>query len=86
MPLATIFALRGMLFEKCAETFVRERLDEAAYVTVAELRLGLALELWLRNLDRDDGDETLAHVVALERLVSPCPTSCSPQRSCSPFA
>ena len=41
-------------------------LDEAGDRRVAELRLRLALELRVLELDRDDGGEPLAHVLALE--------------------
>jgi len=55
------FAARGVLSKECAELFVHERLDRAAYVGI-ELALGLAFELGLRELDADDGDEALADV------------------------
>ena len=45
------------------------RVHERSHVAVAELGLGLALELRLLELDRNDGGQALAGVLALERLV-----------------
>jgi hypothetical protein len=58
-----------MLFQVDREPVVHERLDDALHLAVAEPRLGLTLELRLRDLDADDRRQTLAHVVALEALV-----------------
>ena len=59
---------RRVLFEKRAEPIVDDALDDALDFGVAELRLGLALELRLRNLDRDDGRHAFADVVAADAL------------------
>src|SRR5262249_28990279 len=61
--------LGGMLLEVDRQAIVDQRLDDALHLAVAELRLRLALELWLRDLDADDGRQALAHVVALKALV-----------------
>src|SRR5439155_679767 len=60
---------RRMLLEIDPEAIVHQRLDRPFHLAVAELGLGLALELRLGDLDADDRGEPLAHVVALERLV-----------------
>ena len=60
---------RRVLLEVGGEAFVDELLDEPLDLGVAELRLRLPLELRVRQLDRDDGHEPLADVVALERRV-----------------
>ena len=64
-------ALRDVrvLLEKRPELVVDDRLDDALDLGVAELRLGLPLELRARNLDADDGGEPLADVVAADRRV-----------------
>ena len=59
----------GILFEELTELVVDDRLDDALDLGVAELRLGLALELRLRNLDADDAGQTLADVVAADARV-----------------
>ena len=61
--------LGRVLLEPLGERGVRGRLDEAAHRRVAELRLRLALELRVLELDRDDRDEALVRVVLPERLV-----------------
>ena len=61
--------LGRVLLEPLGERGVRRRLDEAAHRRVAELRLRLALELRVLELDRDDRDEALVRVVLPERLV-----------------
>ncbi len=58
-----------MLLEVGPQTFVDERLDQPAHIAVSELGLGLALELGFRNFDGNHGDQSLAHVIAVERLV-----------------
>src|SRR5207342_897844 len=55
-----------VLLEELGQLLVDGLLDEAGNRRVAELRLRLALELGVRELDRDHGRETLAHVLALE--------------------
>lgn len=44
--------------------------DELGYIGVAELALGLTLELRLGQLDADNNRQSLAHVVAGELLVA----------------
>jgi hypothetical protein len=56
-----------MLFEVGGEAVVDEGLDEALDLGVAQLGLGLALELRLQELDRDEADESFADVVAGDR-------------------
>ncbi len=66
MALLMIFlATGGILLEEGAEALVDEGLHGAGDVGV-ELALGLAFELRLRELDRDDDDQAFAHVVAGE--------------------
>ena len=55
-----------VLLEEGAQRLVDDRLDRARDLGVAELALGLALELRLGELDGDDGGQTLAHVLAGE--------------------
>ena len=50
---------RRVLFEIRAELVVDDRLDDALHLGVAELRLGLAFELRVRNLDADDRGQAL---------------------------
>ena len=57
-------ALGGVLLEPGAELVVDHALHEALGLGVAELGLGLALELRLAELDRDDRGQALADVVA----------------------
>ena len=61
-------ATGGFCSRNCAEALVDEGLHGAGDVGV-ELALGLAFELRLRQLDADDGDQALAHVVAGEVLL-----------------
>src|SRR5262249_50408737 len=58
----------GILFEIIAELLVDDVLHEPAHVGRAELGLGLAFELGLRELHRDHRSEALARVVARKRL------------------
>ena len=58
-----------VLLEELGELRVDGRLDEAGDPRVAELRLRLALELRVLQLDRDHRREPLAHVLALEVLL-----------------
>ena len=60
-----------VLLQEGAERLVDDRLHRARDLGVAELALGLPLELRLGQLDRDDRRQTLAHVLAGERLVGP---------------
>ena len=55
-----------ILLEKLGEALVHGLLDEATHPRVAELRLRLALELRVAELDRDDGGEALADILAFE--------------------
>ncbi len=55
-----------VLLEELGERLVDDRLDEALDRRVAELGLGLTLELRLGDLHRNDRGETLAHVLAGE--------------------
>src|SRR6478735_5796894 len=64
-----VLALVGVGTQPVPELLGHGALDEALDLGVAELGLGLTLELRLGELDRDDGGETLAHVVAGEVLV-----------------
>jgi hypothetical protein len=57
-----------ILLEIGAQALVHKRLHGAGDVGV-ELALGLALELRLRQLDADDGDQALAHIVAAQILL-----------------
>ena len=59
-----VAALGGVLLEPGAELVVDDPLHEALGLGVAELGLGLALELRLGQLDRDDRGQALADVVA----------------------
>ena len=58
-----------VLLEVLAELGVADGLDQAADRRVAELGLGLALELRLAQLDRHDRRQALAAVVAGQRLL-----------------
>src|SRR3989338_8095730 len=53
-----------VLLERLAQLVVHDLLDQPLHVRVAELGLGLALELRLGQAHRHDGAEPLAHVVA----------------------
>jgi hypothetical protein len=64
-----VLALARVGLEPVAELVGHRALDEALDLGVAELGLGLALELRLAELDRDDGGEALADVVAGEVFV-----------------
>ena len=58
-----------VLLEIGAELVVDDRLDDALHLGVAELGLGLSLELRPRNLDADDGGQAFADVVAADARV-----------------
>ena len=70
-----------VLLEPAAEVLVRRALDERADLGVAELGLGLALELRIGEPHRHDRGEALAHVVALERRRPSPSAGCAPSRS-----
>src|SRR5207244_10189994 len=54
------------LVEKLAQRVVHDALDDALDLGVAELGLGLPLELRILHLDVQHGGETLADVIARE--------------------
>src|SRR5918995_1118899 len=58
--------LGRVLLEELGEALVDRRLHEALDRRVAELGLGLALELGVGDLHRDDRGEPLAHVLTLQ--------------------
>ena len=60
----------GVLLQEGAERLVDDGLHGAGDFGVAELALGLPLELRLGQLDRDDRGQTLTHVLAGERFVA----------------
>src|SRR5919202_1085539 len=62
-------AVRRVLLEELHEPLVDDRLHEALHAGVAQLRLGLALELRVRQLGRDDRRQPLADVLAREVFV-----------------
>ena len=64
-----LLRLGRVLLEELGELRVDGLLDEALDPRVAELRLRLALELRLAELDGDDRGEPLADVLALEVLL-----------------
>ena len=64
-----VLALAGVLLEPLAELVVDDLLHERLRLGVAELGLGLALELRLAQLDDDDRGEALADVLAGEVVV-----------------
>ena len=68
------------------ELRVDGRLDEAVDRRVAELRLRLALELRVLELDRDDGGEPLADVLALEVVLLLLEQARCRARTCSACA
>src|SRR6185436_20829796 len=53
-----------VLFEVGAELVIDNRLDDPLDLGVAKLRLRLAFELRMRNLDADDAGQAFADVVA----------------------
>src|SRR5699024_4535031 len=58
----------GMLLEIRIEVLMNRARHDPVYFAVAEFRLGLALELRVRMLHRNDGSESLADVAALQIL------------------
>lgn len=52
------FCLLGVLLQIVAECLTDSLLDGTSHLAVAELRLGLSLELWLSDLDADDCGES----------------------------
>ena len=65
-----VLALGGVLLEPGAELVVDDALHEALGLGVAELGLGLALELRLAELDRDDRGQALADVVTRDAVLA----------------
>ncbi len=61
--------LGGVLFEELGQLGVHRDLDQAADLGVAQLALGLALELRVLELDRDESREPFADVLAGEVLL-----------------
>src|SRR5919106_1029518 len=61
--------IRRVLLEELGELLVDGLLDETLHSGVAQLRLRLPLELRVAQLDREDGGEALAHVLAFEVLL-----------------
>ena len=59
-----VLALGRVALEPVAQAVVEDALHERLGLGVAQLGLGLTLELRLGHLDRDDGGEALADVVA----------------------
>ena len=57
-------AHRRVLLEELLQLVGHHAVHQRAHVGVAELCLGLALELRVRQLDRDDGGKALAAVLA----------------------
>ena len=52
-----------MLLQVCRQLLANDGVDDAHHLVVAELGLGLALELGFRHLDRDHGGEAFTEVV-----------------------
>ena len=76
--------LGGVLLEPVGELLVGDLLDHRAHLGVAELGLGLALELRVAQLHRDDRGEPLADVLAEEVVVLLLEEALALGRTCSP--
>jgi hypothetical protein len=63
------FGDRRILFEKLSELVVDDCLNDALDLCVSELGLGLALELWPRDLDADDTGEPFPDVITTNARV-----------------
>ena len=59
-----LLAVVGVLFQVERQLVADDALHHALDLDVAQLALGLALELRVGQLDADDGGQALAHVVA----------------------
>ena len=59
----------GIFLQVGHQVLVEHGADQRAHLRVAQLRLGLALELGLLQLDADDAGQALPHVLAGEVLV-----------------
>src|SRR5581483_11473573 len=57
---------RRVLLQVLRQLLVDNGVDDALHLVVAELDFGLRLELRMRQLDRDNGGETFADIVAAE--------------------
>src|SRR3546814_1545911 len=64
-----VLRLRGVAVEPVAELVAHDLLHVRLGLGVAELRLGLTLELRLAELDGDDGGQPFAHVLADRKSV-----------------
>ena len=73
---------RRVLLEEGGELLVHHLLDEALDLGVAELGLGLPLELRVGQLHRDDRGQALARVLAGGRLLEVLPQPALARRSC----
>ena len=62
-------AISGVLSKDEGKLVAAEALDYALDLGVSELALGLSLELGFHHLDRENGGEPLAYVVARESIV-----------------
>ena len=62
-------ALSRVLLEPLRHLFVGDLLDQRTHRDIAELRLGLTLELWLADASRDDRREAFTDVLAREVVV-----------------
>src|SRR5262249_31842926 len=60
---------RRVLLQVVTQLVVENGLDDALHLGVPELRLGLTLELRVRDLDADDGGQPLADVLARDALL-----------------
>ena len=61
------FCHRRILLQEVGELFADNRVNSASRLAVAELLLGLSLELRLLDLDADDRREPLSDIVSGER-------------------
>ena len=60
---------RGILLEIIGQLFIGHAVHQGTHKGVAQLGLGLTLELGLGQLDRNDTGKTLAHILAGEILI-----------------
>ena len=64
-----LFRDGGVLLEVLRQSLGDDGVDDAAHLGVAELCLGLPLELRLAHFEADDGGQSLAHILAREVAV-----------------
>ena len=76
-----LVGLAGVLLQPVHELLVGGPLHQGPDRDVAELGLGLALELGVAQADRDDGRQALADVLALEVVFLLLERSLGPRRS-----